>query len=373
MATVNEPPQGVSRRHLLTGTGILGAGLAALPALAACTQQARVGGGSGDSGERARQSQGKAGSSKIRTGRKVIFVTHDLNPFFVPVIRGFETFGALRGWETQFLGPPSHDVPATVRLQENAISANPDAVGFTRVDTTSFDDNIRRAKEQGIKVILFNTASEGYRDLGVAYVGQEFLPAGRINGLQAARYAHEITGRDEGLIVMGTIAPGHSALEQRMQGTRQGVEQYNRENGTRFETEVLATSTEQAEAVSRIDAKWSADGDRIVGWAHADFGHWFTSIWAQDRGLVDRFANGGFDLVQGVLDAIKNGSAQWSIGQNPYAQGFVASALLDMEMEAGFPAVDYDTGAEVVDASNIDEVAEREARYLEHPLIDEGD
>jgi ribose transport system substrate-binding protein len=342
----------LNRRDLLKRGGVLGLGAAALPTLlAACEPQD----GEGQNGAVAAE----------QTGRKVIYITHDLNPFFVPVIAGFEEFGRVRGWDTQFNGPPKHDVQATVDLQANAIAAQPDAVGFTRVDTTSFDDNIKRAQDQGIFVILFNTASAGHEDLGLAYVGQEFVPAGIVSGLQAARHAHEVTGRDEGLIVMGTIAPGHSALEQRMQGTTQGVNQYNEENGTNFETQTVATSTDQVEAISRIEAKWSKDQDRIVGWAHADFGHWFTGIWIQDRGLEGRLANGGFDLVPGVLEAIKNGTAQWSIGQNPFAQGWVSSALIDMRLEANFPAFDYDTGAEVVDSTNIDEVSKREARFAE--------
>jgi ribose transport system substrate-binding protein len=351
---------GLSRRELLTRGGIAGLGLAAGSLLAACTDAP-------EQATPAAQAEGGGG----HTGRKVIFVTHDLNPFFIPVIHGFETFGELRGWETQFLGPPTHDVPGTVQAQENAVAARPDALGLTRTDTTSFDATIERAQSEGIKVVLFNTASDGYKDLGLAYVGQEFVPAGRINGLQAARHAHELTGRDSGLIVMGTIAPGHSALEQRMEGTAAGVEEYNAQNGTTFETESFETSTDQAEAVSRIEAKWSADGDRIVGFAHADFVHWFTGIWLADRGLEGQVANGGFDLVPGVIEAIEDGTAQWSIGQNPYAQGFMASALLDMEMEAGFPAFDYDTGAEVVDASNIEAVAQRENRFSEHELIEQ--
>src|SRR5690606_37329269 len=133
------------------------------------------------------------------------------------------------------------DEAATVQYQLDAIAAQPAAVGFTRVNTSMFDEPIRRAQEAGIFVILFNTASDGYQDLGVAYVGQEFIPAGRISGLQAAKHAHEMTGRTDGVIVLGTIAPGHSALDQRMEGARQGIAEYNEQNGTNFTTEDLTT------------------------------------------------------------------------------------------------------------------------------------
>ena len=88
-----------------------------------------------------------------------------------------------------------------------------------------------------------------------------------------------------------------------------------------------------------------------------------TGTWIEQAGLQGRFANGGFDLVPGVLDAIENGLAQWSIAQNPYAQGWVTSALIHMAIENGYPPFSYDTGAEVVDASNIGEVVEREAQF----------
>ena len=337
----------LSRRDVFKQGGALGVGMTAGVALA----------GPAHLGSVPARAQGE--------GRKVIFVTHDNNQFFVPVRAGFEEFGRMAGWETQWLGPPAHDEVATVQYQLDAIAAQPDAVGFTRVNTAQFDDQIIAAQEAGIFVILFNTASEAYQALDVAYVGQEFIPAGIQSGLNAAKHAREITDRDEGVIVLGTIAPGHSALDARMEGARQGIAQYNEENGTNFTTDDLTTSTDAAEAIAKLDAKWAAEGDEIVGFAHADFVHWHTATWIEQAGLEGQFANGGFDLVPGVLEAIQNGRAQWSIAQNPYAQGWVTSSLIHMAIEHGYPPFSYDTGAEVVDAENIEMVVEREAPFME--------
>ena len=331
----------LSRRDVFKHGGALGIGAAGLPFARETLAAPR------------RQSESK----------KVIFVTHDDNPFFVPVRFGFEEFGKLAGWETQWVGPPKHDEVATLQYQLDAIAAQPTAVGFTRVNTAQFDDAIKQAQDAGIFVILYNTASDGYQDLGVAYVGQEFIPAGIVSGMNAAKYAQELTGRNDGVIVLGTIAPGHSALDARMEGARQGIAAYNEENGTSFTTEDLTTSTDPAEAIAKLDAKWAADGANIVGFAHADFVHWHTATWIEQAGLQGKFANGGFDLVPGVLDAITNGLAQWSIAQNPYAQGWVTSALINMAVEHGYPPFSYDTGAEVVDASNIEMVVEREKQF----------
>jgi ribose transport system substrate-binding protein len=331
----------LSRRDVFMRGGALGIGTVGLPFAAGSLAAPRR--------------QGEA--------RKVIFVTHDDNPFFVPVRAGLEDFGEMAGWETQWVGPPKHDEVATLQFQLDAIAAQPDAVGFTRVNTAQFDDAIRSAQDAGIFVILYNTASEGYQDLGVAYVGQEFIPAGIVSGMNAAKHAQEITGRTDGVIILGTIAPGHSALDARMEGARQGIASYNEENGTSYTTEDLTTSTDGPEAISRLDARWAVGGDDIVGFAHADFVHWHTATWIEQAGLQGRFANGGFDLVPGVLDALQNGLAQWSIAQNPYAQGWVTSALINMAVENGYPPFSYDTGAEVIDASNIEMVVERVAQF----------
>ena len=334
---------GLSRRDALKRAG-LGAGMAAGLGL----------GGLALPGA-ARAAQG--------TGRTVIFVNHDNNPFFVPVRNGLQQFATMAGWDIQFTGPPVGDTVQTVELQRQAIAAKPDAVGFTRIDTTSFDQNIRDAQAQGIFVILFNTNSAGHRDLNVAFVGQEAPVAGRINGLQAAKHVQEVTGRTDGKIIMGTIQPGHSALEGRMAGTTEGVQQYNQEDGNNYTTEPLQTSTDGADSIARQQAKYAAEQDQIVGFAHADFGHQFTAQLIRENGLQGKVANGGFDLLPGVMEAIKANEAQWSIGQNPYGQGWVTASLIYMQLEAGYPPFDYDTGAEIIDASNIDMVMEREARF----------
>ncbi|MFF3670442.1 substrate-binding domain-containing protein [Microtetraspora malaysiensis] len=347
MAT-NSP---LSRRGLLISGSLATAGILAT----ACSSEKEP--------SAAAASSGGSAADGPQKGKKVIFVVHDKNPFFAPVQRGFEDFGAIMGWQTQFIGPPAQDTQKTVELQASALSAKPDGVIFTRIDETSFDANIQKATSSGVKVILSNVASDGYEKLGVGFVGQNFVNAGDACGREIAKYAKERTGKSGGVIVCGNFAPGSTALEQRIQGIKQGIEAYNKENGTSFTTEVLVTSTDESKAVAAIDAKYTSKKDEIVGWAMAAFDHQYVSTWAKSKNLVGKFAVGGFDLIQPVLDGIKDKSIDFSLGQNPYAQGWIAAALLAEEFDPGYPARTYDTGAEVVDAANVEAVATREARF----------
>ena len=53
-----------------------------------------------------------------------------------------------------------------------------------------------------------------------------------------------------------------------------------------------------------------------------------------------------------------------SRGYGPgYELDVIAAVVIHMAIENGYPPFSYDTGAEVVDASNIGEVVEREAQF----------
>jgi ribose transport system substrate-binding protein len=304
--------------------------------------------------------QGQGGGKK----RKIIFVTHDLNAFFVPAIVGLKDFGALAGWDTEFVGPASNDAQKCVEMQHNAIAAKPDAVGFTAIDSDAFIAPIKSALDKGIFVVLYNTRAPGVKEkTGAAYVGQEFLTAGHVAGEQLCNYIVKHTGRKDGKIVFPIIAPGHFALETRNKGGMEAVQAYNKAKGTAFVSEAMAVSLNESEAVAKFEAKYNAEKSQIVGWLSSDLTHGYIGTWAKKAGLVGKFAVGGYDLLDQTLENIKNGSVDFTIGQNPYAQGFLTASLIYQGLERGYPASDIDTGAELVDASNVAKVIAREALW----------
>ncbi len=102
---MSQEKQGVSRRDVLKRGGAVSAGMAVGLSFAG---GALATGGPANSFALPRVQDAPK--------RKVIFVNHDNNPFFVPVRIGLETFAEMAGWETQFTGPPTGDTVATVEL-----------------------------------------------------------------------------------------------------------------------------------------------------------------------------------------------------------------------------------------------------------------
>ena len=99
----------------------------------------------------------------------------------------------MANWETQFTGPATGDTGPTVELQRQAIAAQPDAVGFTRIDTTSFDDNIREAQDQGVFAILFqHPRARGTKISGSLTSAEIPQPAAETGGYQCGKFAQEI-------------------------------------------------------------------------------------------------------------------------------------------------------------------------------------
>lgn len=342
-----EPVSTPSRRSILRAGGALAAAGIGSSVLAACTS------------EKPNNADVSVGTQK---DKKVIFVVHDKNPFFAPVQKGFENFAAVMGWDAQFTGPPAFDVQATVDLQANALNAKPAGVIFTRPDDSAFDANIKRAQSEGVPIVLSNVASANYEQFKIGFVGQKFVAAGEVCGREIARYAVERTGASSGVIVAGNFAPGNSALEERIQGIELGVKAYNQEKGTSFTVETLVTSTDEAKAVSLIDARYRRSP--VVGWAMSAFDHQYVSTWAKSKNLVGKFGVGGFDLIGPVLAGIADGSIDFSLGQNPYAQGWMAAAMVAQQIDPQFPGLVCDTGAEIVDKSNIAAIQEREAAFV---------
>ncbi|HVK23156.1 MAG TPA: substrate-binding domain-containing protein [Actinokineospora sp.] len=334
----------VSRRALLGG----GLTVAATAALAGCSKTAAGG------------TAAAAGETPIK-GKKVIAVVHEMNSFFPPVQKGFEMFGKAVGWETQFMGPPTFDQAAVVTMMQNAINAKPDGLILTRIDETSYDEVIKKATAAGIPVILTNVASKGYEKLGVGFVGQDFVPAGVIAGEQILKHVTK-AGRKDGAIIIGKIQAGNSALEERGEGIRKAIDEHNSKNGTSFAAEDLIVGTDEAKAIAKINDRYARDPGSVAGWAGTAFECQFVATWAKSKDLVGKFSNGGFDMTKPVLAGIKAGSIDFTIGQNPWAQGWVAAALIAQQIHPGYPSFHYDTGAEVVDASNIDKVTDREAK-----------
>src|ERR1700737_2812114 len=237
-----------SRRQLLKQAAVRAFGLAGASLLAACESTTSS----------ATTTSGKKG--------KFAFMTHSVDPFFIPIVSGVKEFAKSVGWDYQFVGPKQADnTPQIVDVLDRILATKPDVLAMTISDPEAQNKAIEQALSQNIVVINFNASLESVtKKYNIAFVGMKDTPAGFVNGQLAGKYAQKVSGRTDGEIVNTLIVPGASNLEARAAATSDGLKKYNSDNGTHFTLSKFGSDLNENNALQRIQAKYYADGIKIA-------------------------------------------------------------------------------------------------------------
>lgn len=289
--------------------------------------------------------------------REISMVTHDAaTSFFDPTIAGLHDAANQLGWSANFTGPSGgEDIEEQVTILESTVDANPDVIITTILDENAYDAVIQDALDEDIVVLTYNTnalSTEQMMDRfgqRLSYTGQDNYAAGYVCGLAAA----ERLESEDGQVTIGTCCPAHSALGDRADGIAAALEAE-----TNVETEVLDITDDSNEGITRIEDH-IASTDDLLGIIGTDAYTWFIAEAFESQGVEDELLGGGFDLEEPTMEAIRDGTMDYTIGQDPYSQGFMPTMLAWLYMERGIPPKDYMTGAEVIDQENIDFALER--------------
>lgn len=290
--------------------------------------------------------------------RKIIFVAHCMDSFIVQIAIGMKDAAAMIGWDSEFLAPSQFSIEKTVELLWSAIQAKPDAIATVMSDPTAFNEPVKKALQQGIAVIAVNTDNDFRKTLSIPFVGQSMFEAGIVAGEQAVSSAKRLTGKDTGKFIMVTCAPGHTALEARMAGMKKAIK-----DNSKYEVVVIDGTGDMQVFASRVEAKYLAEKEQVVGILCPGGCYEYLKPFMDAHKLKGKIAVGGFDLREGILQGIKDGYFQFTVGQGGFAQGYIPVMLAAMQVERGVTPLSYDTGAELVTPANIDSIIAREAKW----------
>lgn len=306
--------------------------------------------------------------------RRMDFVTHNAtNQFFTPCVAGMNDGLNKLGWKGAFLGPTGNNQQKQVEIlntRVDALRGRRDVLATTVLDESSYAAPAKKAIQKNIPVLQWNTTVDGWdfetmmEQFGqvLPYVGQRAYPAGNAVGITAYEKAQEMLGEGTELTVLPCIAvPGHPALQARTDGFENSIGA--QENVTMLEE--LDVSTDVSQATSRVQDAYSANNDInvILG-----SGFWAVAAGAklvENEGLQGEMVVGGFDLPESTLQAIQNGTATFTVGQDPYSQGYITTQLAFEYMDRGIPMKDYITGVSIIDQSNIEFASQRSSNWDE--------
>jgi simple sugar transport system substrate-binding protein len=344
----------ITRRRLLTGAGLTSATLAASALLAAC--------GSNDN----KSSSGSAaaagaGDFPSTPKYKFVFVCHvTTNSFFTPTQYGAQDACALLNCQFQWTGSKDSIVAEMVNATNTAISSKADGIALAVVDKAAFKAPVDQALDAGIPVVSYN--ADGAKDdpgtNRLAYIGQGLYQSGLALGQRAL---------DAGLAsgdVVGFIAtPGALNIQPRIDGASDAIKQ----SGKPIKFTPVGTNADVVKGASIIDA-YAQGHPNLAGMLAVDagstqaVGQTVQKYNMKSKGLK---VAGGFDLVPQTLNAIKGGSLDYTIDQQPYLQGFLPVLYLYLYKLSGglvFPS-ETNTGLLFVTKDTVDPYLQTKTRF----------
>ena len=283
---------------------------------------------------------------------EIAYVLHGLNTFTERMKTGAEDAARDYGVTLEVFGDASFDIPTHQAFFETALQRGFDGIAVVTNPGDQWITPIQQAVEQGVPLVSANVT--GLETALETWVGQDEYNSGVILGGEMLEQL-EAAGVTEGKIAVGNCAPAATVLQDRDNGLRQAFE------GSAFEVlpaqEVLIPVPDNYGRWENIMAA-NPDAVAAVGLCSIDIPN-LAQIKERSGGT---WLIGGYDLDPPTLQAIKDGWAQVTVGQQEYLQGYLPISALAEHLINGTPLVKgwLETPTEVVTADNVDDYVSRQ-------------
>ncbi|MFF4486181.1 sugar ABC transporter substrate-binding protein [Streptomyces sp. NPDC001544] len=320
--------------------------LAPVVAVAAAAALTLAGCSSSSGGKKAEEGGANASAGRATTARMTVaLVTHQApgDTFWDIVRKGAEAAAAKDNIKLIY----SHDPNAGQQagLVQNAVDQKVDGIAITLAKPDAMKDVVSKATAAKIPVVGLNSGVSDWKKLGLLeFFGQDETVAGEALGKRLNQ-----EGAKKAVCVIQE--QGNIGLTQRCDGVKKTF------SGT---TETLyVNGTDMPSVQSTITAKLKQDAaiDYVVA-----LGAPYALTAVQSVGETGSKAKvATFDLNKDLTNAIKKGTIQFAVDQQPYLQGYLAIDSLWLYKNNGNYSGGGEqpvlTGPAFVDKSNVDTIA----------------
>ena len=277
---------------------------------------------------------------------KFDIIVHDgSTSFYAPVQTGMEVACAELKADCKFMGPPNGSDPvAQVDLAQNAINSGVDGIILDVPDQKAKDKITAYAKDKNVDVFFIGTSYPD--DPDHASIGQNFYNAGVAVGKQIEKYLPN--GGKVGIML---CCAGNIPLGQRASGEIDTL----KANPKFTVVGPVLMGQDETQAFGAIEAMNQANPD-MVGIFGTDASTEVIARFIQRNKLTGKVIGGGFDLVPATVNAIKTGDVKFTTTQNPFLWGYLSVHQLYLKRQYGLNPISIDSGAGVVDSTNVEKV-----------------
>ena len=218
--------------------------------------------------------------------------------------------------ETDYRNPPNGDIADMARLVEQAAARNYDGVIVTIADYDVLKGSIGKVTEKHIPLVTINSGTEQQSaDLGaIMHIGQPEYTAGKAAGEKAK------AAGVKSFLCVNHYATNPASFE-RCRGFADAL-------GVDFKTSTLDAGTDPTGIQSKVSAYLRNHPDTGGVLALGPLSAAPTIKALQQMGLAGKLWFATFDFDDDIAKAIKDGTIQFAIDQQPYLQGYIAVAVL---------------------------------------------
>src|SRR5687767_3821062 len=260
---------------------------------------------------------------------KIGYVLHGLNDFTQVIKKGAEDAGLALKADVTVNGPAGFKATDGIAMFEGMVQQRKDALAVVPMPGPLWVRPNGQAVDAGIPVVTANITSPESKS--AAWFGQDEYKSGVLLGqkIREMLQAQNITG---GKIVVGICVPGETVLVDRYKGVQEAFK------GSGFTvTQPYDVKVENTANYSQWENLATANRDMVaaLGLCSMDLPN-MAKVKKRSNG---KWLIGGYDLNLESLDAIKDGTAQITLGQHPYLQGYLPILALVEHLRGGKPLV----------------------------------
>jgi ABC-type sugar transport system substrate-binding protein len=273
------------------------------------------------------------------------FVVHVIgNPFIQQIIDAAQMAARDLNVKLVVTGPAGAEGDAQLTAVQNLAASGVDGIA-TSVPAASMVKGLNTIIKAGTPIVMFNGLGEGVNG---PYVGEKSVESGRLLGKMVLEKIGGTTAK--GGVIVGNCYPGFPVLENRQKGV---IESLAKASGVK----IIGPSDVKVDSAANF-AAWQGllaanpDALAMVGLCAPDV----ESIGKVNAAAKSKTIGGGYDLTTGNLEALSNGTADISLGQTPFVQGYLpVQVLVDSirnKIKINKPGF-LNSGTEIVTATSV--------------------
>lgn len=266
--------------------------------------------------------------------------------FWLTVKAGAEQAGREESVQILWKGPAEEtDVEGQQRILEDFINQKVDAIVMAACDADGMVPVVKRAMDAGIPVITIDSGVNS--DLPLSFVATDNVAA----AAKAAEVLCQLVG-SKGKVGMIPFIKGAASSEQREQGFREGIQKCP---GVTLGP-VLYSQSQVERAIQVTEDMLTANPDLVGIFAANEPGAVGAATVLEHRKLAGKVKLVAFDAAQPETEALKRGTIQALIVQNPFKMGYegVKQAVKAIRGDRASIPKRVDTGVTVVTKENLE-------------------